>query len=153
MRHTLTALAAAISFTLAATLALATGASASNVMVTKSYARASATPTAETGAAYVSLMAHGEADRLLGVSSPAAKMAALHRTVEADGVMKMEHVDALEIPANGRLVMKPGGYHIMLMGLTKPLKEGDEIEITLTFEKAGEIKVKAKVGGVAAGTN
>ena len=79
MRHTLTALAAAISFTLAATLALATGASASNVMVTKAYARASATPTAEAGAAYVSLMAHGEADRLLGVSSPAAKMASTGR--------------------------------------------------------------------------
>jgi len=117
------------------------------------FARASATPTAEAGAAYVSLMAHGEADRLLGVSSPAAKMAALHKTVEADGVMKMEHVEALDIPADGMLEMKPGGYHIMLMGLTQPLKEGDEIEITLTFEKAGEVKLKAKVGGVAAGTN
>jgi copper(I)-binding protein len=153
MRRTLTALVAAISFTLAATLALAPGASASNVMITKAYARASATPTTEAGAAYVSLMAHGEADRLLGVSSPAAKMAALHKTVEVDGVMKMEHVDALEIPANGMLEMKPGGYHIMLMGLAQPLKEGDEIEITLTFEKAGEVKVKARVGGVAAGTN
>ena len=153
MRRTLTALATAISFTLAATLALAPGASASNVMVTKAYARASATPTAEAGAAYVSLMAHGEADRLLVVSSPAAKMAALHKTVEEDGVMKMEHVDALEIPANGMLEMKPGGYHIMLMGLAQPLKEGDEIEITLSFEKAGEVKVKARVGGVAAGTN
>jgi copper(I)-binding protein len=80
-------------------------------------------------------------------------MAALHKTVEADGVMKMEHVEALDIPADGMLEMKPGGYHIMLMGLTQPLKEGDEIEITLTFEKAGEVKLKAKVGGVAAGTN
>jgi copper(I)-binding protein len=67
--------------------------------------------------------------------------------------MKMEHVEALDIPADGMLEMKPGGYHIMLMGLTQPLKEGDEIEITLTFEKAGEVKLKAKVGGVAAGTN
>ena len=49
--------------------------------------------------------------------------------------------------------MKPGGYHIMLMGLDAPLKEGDEIELTLTFEKAGDVKVKVPVGGVAAGAN
>ena len=45
--------------------------------------------------------------------------------------------------------MKPGGYHIMLMGLAEPLKEGDEVDLTLTFEKAGEVKVTARVGGVA----
>ena len=153
MPKRLTHLAAAITLALSAILALAPGASASSVMVMKAYARASATPTAETGAAYVSLMVHGEADRLVSVSTPAAKMAGLHKTVEADGVMKMEHADAIEVPANGMLEMKPGGYHIMLMGLARPLKEGDEIELTLTFEKAGEVKVKAKVGGVAAGTN
>ena len=149
MRKPLIEVAAAIALTLSAILALAPGAQASSVMVMKAYARASATPTAETGAAYVSLMAHGEADRLIAVSTPAAKMAGLHETVLQDGVMKMQHVDALDIPANGQLRMKPGGYHIMLMGLAKPLKEGDEIELTLTFEKAGEMKVKAKVGGVA----
>ena len=149
MRKTLLEVAAAIALTLSAILALAPGAHASSVMVMKAYARASATPGADSGAAYVSLMVHGEADRLVGVSTPAAKMAALHRTVEADGVMKMEHVDAIDIAANGMLKMKPGGYHIMLMGLAKPLKEGDEIELTLTFEKAGAVQVKAKVGGVA----
>ena len=149
MRKSLIHAAAAITLALAAILAPATGAFASSVMVMKAYARASATPNAETGAAYVSLMAHGEADRLVAVSTPAAKMAGLHETVLQDGVMKMQHVDALDIPANGQLRMKPGGYHIMLMGLAKPLKEGDEIELTLTFEKAGEMKVKAKVGGVA----
>ena len=149
MRNTLTILAAAIAFTLAATLALAPGASASNVMVTKAYARASATPTAEAGAAYVSLMAHGEADRLLGVSSPAAKMAALHKTVEADGVMKMEHVEALDIPADGMLEMKPGGYHIMLIDLAAPLETGQEFDIVLTFANAGEVTVTVVVGDTA----
>ena len=149
MRKPLIEVAAAIALTLSAILALAPGAHASSVMVMKAYARASATPTTETGAAYVSLMPHGDADRLVGVSSPAAKMAGLHETVQQDGVMKMAHVDAIDIPAHGMLEMKPGGYHIMLMGLAKPLKEGDEIELTLTFEKAGEMKVKAKVGGVA----
>jgi len=149
MRKPLIEVAAAIALTLSAILALAPGAHASSVMVMKAYARASATPTAETGAAYVSLMLHGDADRLVSVSSPAAKMAGLHETVQQDGVMKMAHVDAIDIPAHGMLEMKPGGYHIMLMGLTKPLKEGDEIDLTLTFEKAGEVQVKAKVGGVA----
>jgi len=153
MRKTLIRFAAAIALTLAPILALAPGANASSVMVMNAYARASATPGADSGAAYVSLMVHGEADRLVGVSTPAAKMAALHRTVEADGVMKMEHVDGIDVPANGAIKMKPGGYHIMLMGLAAPLKEGDEIDLVLTFEKAGEVKVKAKVGGVAAGTN
>lgn len=150
MRKSMILFAAAISLALAGILALAPGASASSVMVMKAYARASATPGAETGAAYVSLMVHGEADRLVAVSTPAAKMAVLHRTVEADGVMKMEHVDAIDLPANGMIEMKPGGTHIMLMGLARPLKEGDEIELTLSLEKAGEVKVKAKVGGVAA---
>lgn len=153
MRKTVIQFAAAIAVALGAILALAPGAEASSVMVMKAYARASATPTAETGAAYVSLMLHGDADRLVGVSTPAAKMAGLHETKQVDGVMKMEHVDGIDIPAHGMLEMKPGGYHIMLMGLSQPLKEGDEIELTLTFEKAGEVKVKAKVGGVAAGAN
>ena len=153
MRKTLFRLAAAISLTLAATLAPTAGANASSVMVSKAYARASATAGAETGAAYVVLMVHGEDDRLVGVSTPAAKMAALHKTVNVDGVMKMEHVDGIDIPANAMLQMKPGGYHIMLMGLTQPLKEGDEIVLTLKFEKAGDVEVKAKVGGDAAGAN
>jgi periplasmic copper chaperone A len=153
MRKSLIHVAAAIALTLGAILALAAGANASSVMVMKAYARASATPTADTGAAYVSVMVHGGPDRLVAVSTPAAKMAGLHKTENVDGVMKMEHVDAIEVPADGMLQMKPGGYHIMLMGLNAPLKEGDEIELTLTFEKAGDVKVKAKVGGVAAGMN
>jgi len=153
MRKSLIEVAAAIVLTLAATIALASGAGASGVMIMKAYARASATATSETGAAYVNLMVHGGGDRLIAVSTPAAKMAGLHKTVLADGVMKMEHVDAIDVPASGMLEMKPGGYHIMMMGLTQPLKQGDEIELTLTFERAGEVKVKVKVGGVAANGN
>jgi copper(I)-binding protein len=65
--------------------------------------------------------------------------------------MKMALAGPLEIPVHGTLEMKPGGYHIMLMGLVKPLKKGDEIEITLTFEKAGAVVVKVPVGDVAQG--
>ena len=124
----------------------------SHFMVMQAFARASATPTAKTGAAYVSLMNHAnEGDRLVAVSSPVAKTAEIHKTEEADGVVKMMPAGALELGPMGTLEMKPGGYHIMLMGLTQPLKKGEEIEITLIFEKAGDLKVKLPVGEVAAG--
>lgn len=151
MRKNLIEFAVAIALTLGAILALAPGASASSVMIMKAYARASAVPTAQTGAAYVSLMNHGADDKLLSVSTPAAKSAELHKSEEVDGVMKMAPVGALDLPMHGTLEMKPGGYHIMLMGLAKPLAKGEEIELTLTFEKAGEVKVKVPVGEVAAG--
>jgi len=151
MRKNLVEFAVAIALTLAAILALAPGANASSVMIMKAYARASTMPTAQTGAAYVSLMNHGADDKLVSVSTPAAKSAELHKSEVVDGVMKMEPVGALDVPQNGMIEMKPGGYHIMLMGLAKPLAKGEEIELTLTFEKAGEVKVKVPVGGVASG--
>lgn len=152
MRKSVIEFAVAISLTLASIIALGSGASASSVMVMKAFARASATPTAQSGAAYVSLMSHGEADRLLSAATPAAKSAEIHKSEVVDGVMKMTSVEALELPANGTLEMKPGGYHIMLTGLNKPLVKGEEIEIVLTFEKAGEVRVKVPVGEVAAGS-
>ena len=152
MRRILLEILAAISLTLAAVIVLASGANASSVMVTKAYARASTSPVARTGAVYVSLMNHGdEVDHLLSVSTPAAAMAAVHKSQIIDGVMTMDAAGPIEIPMHGTLEMTPGGYHIMLMGLTQPLKKGDEIELTLTLEKAGELKVKVPVGGVAAG--
>lgn len=152
MRHFPIAILAAISFVFAAMLAFAPAADAGSVMVTKAFARASASPTATSGAVYVSLMNHAaEADRLLSVSTPAAHMAEIHKSEIVDGVMKMDAAGPLELAGHGTLEMKPGGYHIMLMGLAQPLKKGDEIEVTLTFEKAGAVKIKVPVGGVAAG--
>ena len=154
MRRTLLEISAAISLTLAAILTSVGGASASSVMVTGAYARASATPMAAAGAAYVSVMNHGtEPDRLISAASPSAKSAEIHTSEEVDGVMKMAEAGPLDIPVHGTLEMKPGGYHIMLMGLVKPLKKGEEIEITLSFEKAGNVVVKVPVGDVAQGAH
>jgi hypothetical protein len=91
------------------------------------------------------------ADRLISVSTPAARTAEIHTTEMTDGVMRMKTAHTLEIPAMGRLEMKPGGYHIMLIGLRAPLRQGEEIEITLTFERAGQVTVQVPVGGVAQG--
>jgi len=104
-------------------------------------------PGVETGAAYMTIVNRGQAaDRLLSVSSPAAKMAELHESVNDNGVMKMEpRPEGFEIPAGGTLELKPGGKHIMLMGLVAPLEAGKKIEITLVFEKAGQMKVEVPV--------
>ena len=85
------------------------------------------------------------ADRLIGVSSPLAKIGEIHKSSMSNGLMKMRHVGHLDIPAGGQAMFKPGGYHIMLMGVTKSIKPGDLVPLTLTFERAGKVEVQAKV--------
>jgi hypothetical protein len=121
---------------------------------------------AAAGAAYMVIENSGsEADALTGAASPAAKTVEVHETVamesaapsdamgspmpsasgETGGMMGMQPIARLEIPAGGSVELKPGSYHIMLIGLNQELKVGDKIEITLTFEKAGDVKVTAEV--------
>ncbi len=59
--------------------------------------------------------------------------------------MTMSPVEAIDVPANGQVELKPGGYHIMLIGLKQDMKVGDKIKLTLTFEKAGNVIVEAGV--------
>ena len=87
----------------------------------------------------------GEMDHLLSVSSPMAKMVHLHQTVMEGDVAKMESVDSLAIPAGGSAEFKPGGYHVMVMGLSKSLKDGDTLPVVLKFEKAGTVKLDVPV--------
>jgi hypothetical protein len=60
----------------------------------------------------------------------------------------MRRVEAIEVPADGMASLRPGGFHIMLIGLTEPLKEGERFPLTLTFEKAGSVTVEVAVEGV-----
>ena len=123
---------------------------ASDVMVMGAFARASAVSTATSGVVYMTLTNHGAvADRLVAISTPAAGMAMLHESKEDGGVASMKEMSGLEIPAGGSLEMKPGGLHIMLMELNAPLKKGDTLKLTLTFEHAGQVAVGAKIGDVA----
>jgi copper(I)-binding protein len=136
--------------TLGAILALTPGVLASDVMVMGAFARASAVATAKAGTVYMSLTNQGAvADRLLSVTTDAAEMAEIHESVVKDGMATMPAVAALEIPAGGTVELKPGGFHIMLMGLKAPLKKGDMIMLELTFEHAGKEEVVANVGDVA----
>ncbi|MEJ5339699.1 MAG: copper chaperone PCu(A)C [Aquificaceae bacterium] len=99
-------------------------------------------PTSKMSAAYMVIENKGkEADRLLDASNNASEITELHETAEG----KMRRVRAIEVPAGGKVELKPGGLHIMLINLKKPLKEGDTVELTLKFEKSGEVKVQAPV--------
>jgi len=112
--------------------------------VDKAWARETP-PTAKSGAAFITIHST-TGDRLLSVASPAAKKVQLHTHIEENGVMKMTHViGGIEIPEGGMVALKPGGYHIMMMGLNGPLKKGSMVPMTLTFEHAGDIEIMAPV--------
>ncbi|MFM6986743.1 MAG: copper chaperone PCu(A)C [Hydrogenophaga sp.] len=116
-----------------------------------------ATPTRpglSTGAVYFRSIRNtgAEADRLMSASTPVAGRVEVHRMrilAGAQGeVMQMRAVSSLEIPAGATVAMKhgmPDGYHLMLIGLKAPLKDGDRFPITLNFEKAGTHEVKVWV--------
>jgi copper(I)-binding protein len=98
------------------------------------------------GAVYVTLTNAGaQADSLVSASSNAAQTVELHEAKNEGGVMKMRPVQAIPVPAKGKTELKPGGYHIMLMGLKHDLKPGENVPVTLKFERGGELRVEAAV--------
>jgi len=100
-----------------------------------------------TSALFMVIQNNGSAtDTLLSVQSDAASMVQIHLSeVDASGVSSMHEVDGIEIPAGGSVELKPGGYHVMLMGLKRELKEGDTVTFILTFKIAGTITIQAPV--------
>lgn len=87
-----------------------------------------------------------DADRLIGASSPVATMVEIHETVAGEsGMMGMQPVDEIEVAPGTPVVLEPGGYHLMLMGVSDMPAVGETVEITLTFELAGDIVVQAEV--------
>lgn len=137
------------SLLLAATLATSAWAD-SGISVTQVWGRA--TPgNVPTGALYLTVTNNGTApDHLIGASTPAAKLTELHQMIMNNGVMEMRPVPSLEILPGKSLVLAPNGYHVMLTGLKAPLKEGQSVPLTLTFEKAGTVQVTAKIAKVGA---
>jgi len=146
MKTKLTALGAALMFF--ATLTGGALAQGTGIKVTDAWARAMP-GGAQTAAAYVTITSTS-ADRLTGVSTPAAQKAELHTMTMDNGVMKMRQVDGIDLPAGKTVALKPGGYHIMLMGLAQPLKEGQTFPLTLTFQKAGTQQVTVAVQKIGA---
>lgn len=104
-------------------------------------------PGSPNGAAYFTVKNAGKEDKLIGisVSSQIADRAELHTHKHEGGMMKMQKVEAIEIPSGGHAMLKPHGDHVMLIGLKQLLKEGETLSLELQFEKAGTIKVDAPV--------
>ncbi len=112
-----------------------------------------ATPAnAPVGAGYVSIRNSGvAADRLVSATADVAGKVEIHEMAMDGGVMKMRQVQGIDIPAGKSAELKPGGYHLMFMGLKQPLKAGDTVKGSLTFEKAGTVPVEFKVEAMSGG--
>jgi periplasmic copper chaperone A len=109
---------------------------------------ARATPGgAKVGGAYLKITNTGtEPDHLIGGSLPAATSVEVHEMSMTDGVMKMRKLEkGLEIKPGQTVELKPGGYHVMFMGLRESLKQGQPLKGTLQFEKAGSVEVEYRV--------
>ncbi len=100
-----------------------------------------------TGAVFMTVANAGsEEDRLISATSDAAETVEVHEVKNNNGVMEMRPLsDGLAIPAGESVVLQPGGYHIMLIGLTGDLNAGESFAVTLTFEKAGDVTVEAAI--------
>ena len=139
--HRLPFLSAAV---LAAVLALP---AAAQVAVTDAWVRGTVAGQKVTGA-FMHLKSSSDA-ALVAAASPVAKVVEIHEMKQEGNMMKMNAVDRVALPAGKTVELKPGGYHVMLMDLAQPLKEGDTVPLTLTVEdtagKKQTIEVKAPV--------
>jgi copper(I)-binding protein len=102
------------------------------VEISNAWARSTA-PGQEVGAAYMSLKST-RAAKLLEVKSPVAESVEIHEMSMNNGVMKMRMLDVLDLPVGKTVKLEPGGFHLMLIDLKKPLKAGGNIEISLTVK-------------------
>lgn len=109
-------------------------------------------PGAAVGGGYVEIRNEGDtADRLVSATAEIAGRTEIHQMKVVDGVMKMAPVEGgVVIPPGEDVKLAPGGYHLMFFNLKGPLKKGDKIPGTLTFEKAGTIKVEFAVEAIGA---
>jgi hypothetical protein len=141
----------------AATLALAahsaepapSAAHATTIVIDNAWSRATP-PGATVGAGYFTVTNKGSApDRLIGVTSTAADHAEVHEMTMKNGVMTMRPLaNGIEIKPGETVQLKPGGNHVMMFGLKQPLKAGEKVRGTLSFEKAGTVDIEYAVQGV-----
>lgn len=132
---------------LAALLAACVQSVYAQVTVKEAWVRATV-PQQGATAAYMQLTSAVDA-RLVDVRSPVAGSIEVHETRLVDNMMRMRRVDAIALPAGKTVELKPGGYHIMLLELARPIKEGEQVPFTLVVEdkngKRSEVDVKALV--------
>lgn len=122
---------------------------AGTLIITQPWSRATP-PGAPTGVAYLEIVNKGPADTLVRVESAVSGEVQMHMSYSEAGMTRMRPVASLEIPEGGRVKFKPGGLHLMLVGLEQPLKEGDRVALTLVFQRTGPVRVEAIVQGLGA---
>lgn len=116
--------------------------------ISQAWARKTGSRTA-SAAVYLDIKNLSETpEHLLSAGSTRASMAMIHRSSEKDGIMRMEMQDSVEIKPGDTVSFEPGGLHIMLTNLDKPLKQGQVFPLTLSFEHAGEVEVFVEVTGI-----
>jgi periplasmic copper chaperone A len=134
------------------TLAAAAASAFAEVTVTQPWVRGTVAPQKVTGA-FMKLTSTRNA-KLVGASSPAAKLAEIHEMVMVKDIMRMRPVAEIALPAGKEVELKPGGHHIMLMGIARQFKQGDVIPITLTVRESDgatrTVEVSAAVRDLAA---
>lgn len=128
---------------------LAAQAQSPAVKVDDPWVRATVAPQKATGA-FMQLTS-AKAAKVVAASSPVADMVEIHEMKMEDGVMKMRAVDALALPAGQAVALKPGSYHVMLMGLKQPIKAGETVPLTLTVEGEDKQRTTVEVKAVARG--
>lgn len=133
-------------FTLALCLVVSFPVLAGELQISQAWTRAML-PGAKVAAGFVTITNSGRAaERLVSASSPIAAKVELHSMAVVDGVMTMRPiVGGVSVPAGGTVELKPGGDHLMLMGVSTPLKEGDRVPVTLVFENGEEASVELMV--------
>lgn len=125
---------------------------AGDLQIDQPWARATA-PQQGNGAAYFTVTNHGAgADRIVEAQSPVAGRVELHtHEVDSEGVMRMRQVEAIDLPAGEMTALRPGGLHVMLIGLEDRLVEGEQFPLTLVFENAGAVEIEVTVEAVTFG--
>ena len=99
-----------------------------------------------TGAGFLGIANRGSAaDRLVGASSPIARVTEIHTHIREGDILRMRPVEAVDLPPGGAVTLQPGGFHLMLIGLKEPLIQGQSVPVTLRFERAGEVRVMLAV--------
>ncbi len=101
---------------------------------------------------YFTVTDSGKLDRLVGVDAPIADRAEVHENLSEGGVMKMRAAEGIAVAPGQTLVMKPGGYHVMLFGLQQALNAGDSFPVAIRFTDGGKVNAVAKVAKAGAMT-
>lgn len=124
--------------------------SASTITIEQPWARATPAGT-KTGAAYLTIINHGSAaDRLVSASTPMASKVQFHEETNDNGILRMRELPSVKVGPGATVTFKPGGMHIMLVGVKQQLKEGQTFPLVLEFEKAAKIDLQIPVAKAGA---